>query len=1046
MNPHAPSSRWTTVWQRRPAHVALAGGLLLTALCWLVLHRRHDRWCERQFLRQTTNVVRNFEAAVGHRVVFLQGVQGFLSARGDMNRPEFARFVESAFGGQGDPALFDLGFAPRIRASDWARFRGRMLADGLPAPNIAAVPAATDRGECFPVTLYTDARSRQVVPLGFLLNAESNRLAALRLACDLDGPVATSRLTLFSSDMRNTEDGFILFLPVYSRPRAGLTNTALRREAFSGVVFASIPGRKLFGNLLDQQPGLELRIHAGAGRNPADLVYDSAARAAANGSTSVPGTPEVVYRKGGLGREWSLAFYRSAAFAETLGPVRYGWITAVGVAASFAAFVALQIQAAGRRRSEADAVRLTASEAALKRKARSLSALTDLGQRLVGARHSEEWLGPVLRLLGTAAEADRVYLFVAHDTPELGPCVTQRAEWCAPGIRPQIDDPRGHCIPISGLAKRWVEIFQRGEPVTGLRADFPPDEGAIMDAGGVLSVLALPIQRHGQFAGFIGFDLCREARAWQPEEIELLRGGCNAVSLVLERRDAEERFVIEAQRLAVTLESISDAIIATDREGRVRLMNHVAVALTGKRMDEAKGKPLGEVLQFEEAAAFQSVAALVRRVPPLSHPEELPGSYRLPLPEGRILTVTVSVAALRAHGNAVQGSVICLRDITERRRLEEEQLRASKLESVGVLAGGIAHDFNNLLAAMLGNVSLARQVTDSPAELLSCLQQAEEAIWRARALTQQLLTFARGGAPVAKPTDVGGLLRQSVELATHGTPVRVEAAIPPDLWPAEVDPGQLGQVFQNLTINAVQAMNGVGRIWIEARNVSGPAPGRAAVLKGNAICLTLRDEGPGLSPQAVNRLFEPYFTTKPGASGLGLATAYNIARRHGGLLTADSSPGQGACFSVWLPATTKSPAPEVPPPAAAPRTLSGRLLVMDDDLAVQRVAVQMARRLGLEVEAASTGEEAIERYGQARGEGRRFDVVLLDLTVVGGLGGLATLARLRQLDPDVVAVVTSGYSNDPVLANFAAEGFRGILEKPYRAEQFACVLQQVLKR
>jgi PAS domain S-box-containing protein len=1044
MKTPAPSSG--RGWARYfvPAYAALAGGLLLTALCWLTLTRRHERWGEEQLSRQTTNALNKLQAAVAHRVLFLHGVQGFLSAKPDLKRAEFARFVEAAFGGVADSALVDLGFAPRVQAADWPRFRRQMVAEGLPATHLGEAPTLLDQGECFPVTLFTDTRSRQVVPLGYLLNAESNRLAALRFACDLTEPVATPRVTLFLSDLQHNEDGFLIFLPIYDQAHASLTNVARRREAFSGVVFVSISGRGLLGEVLAEQPGLDFRLYANLGWNPADLVFDSSARA--TGASPYPPelTPRRSYGMNGLGRQWSVAFYTAPAFEAALGPVRYGWVTAVGAAASFAVFGLLQVQAIGRRRSEVEAERLAASEAALQRRAQALTALAELGQRLGGARQPDEWLEPVLRLLGTAAIADRVYLLLAQDVPELGPCLRPRAEWCAAGIAPKSGVPQSQWLPVCGLPQHWVETFQRGDLISGVRADFPPDEAALLDATGIQSVLALPLQRHGQFAGFIGFELCRTARAWLSEEIELLRGGCTAVSLALERHDAEERFALEAQRLAVTLESIGDAVIATDREGRVQLLNHVAVALTGKTIEAAQGQPLESVLQLVATTPPDSVSDWVRRALVLERPGELPGSRGLPLPDGRVLTVAISVAALRAHDRVVQGAVICLRDITERRRLEEEQLRASKLESIGVLAGGLAHDFNNLLAAMLGNVSLARMLADSPAELLPCLQQTEEAIWRARNLTQQLLTFAKGGAPVARPTSLGPLLRQAVELATHGTPVQPEITLPADLWLAEVDPGQLGQVVQNLVINAVQAMQGSGRVWLVARNVAASDPGHPSVLKGEAVCVTLRDEGPGLSPQAMTRLFDPYFTTKPGGTGLGLATAYNIVRRHGGLLTADSSPGQGACFSIWLPARNQAPAPSVPPAPAAPLALTGRLLVMDDDLAVQRVAVQMARRLGLEVEAAKHGEEAIDLYARARAAGRRFDVVILDLTIVGGLGGLETLARLRQLDPTVVAVVSSGYSTDRVLANFAAEGFRGLLEKPYQAEQLASVLRQVL--
>ena len=377
------------------------------------------------------------------------------------------------------------------------------------------------------------------------------------------------------------------------------------------------------------------------------------------------------------------------------------------------------------------------------------------------------------------------------------------------------------------------------------------------------------------------------------------------------------------------------------------------------------------------------------------------------------------------------------------RRSEEELLRDAKRESLELLAGGVAHDFNNLLTALLGNLNLARMDTSVSDEVQEWLEEAEKATGRARDLTQQLLAFAKGGEPVRRLVDLTSCLREAGLFARQGSRVRCEFSLAADLWPAEVDAGQIGQVVNNLVLNAVQAMPRGGIVKISATNV----PRERAHQMGLGSCqfveIAVRDNGPGIKPEDMARIFQPYFTTKSTGSGLGLATSQTIARRHYGALRVESEVDRGAAFLLYLPAKPGARVDRVAVPVELP-VLTGRVLFMDDEPSIRQMAPNLLRRLGFETEVVCDGREAIDRYGEALREGRRFDVVILDLTVPDGMGGLDAIQWLRQLDPDVQVLVSSGYADDPVLLNCRQHGFRGMVSKPYCLSELASVLGRAL--
>jgi signal transduction histidine kinase/ActR/RegA family two-component response regulator len=383
-------------------------------------------------------------------------------------------------------------------------------------------------------------------------------------------------------------------------------------------------------------------------------------------------------------------------------------------------------------------------------------------------------------------------------------------------------------------------------------------------------------------------------------------------------------------------------------------------------------------------------------------------------------------------------------DVTERRRLEEQMQRATKMESVGLLAGGIAHDFNNILTAILGNITLAKMDLKGAGEVERILDEAQRATARAKDLTQQLLTFAKGGDPVRASLLLPQIVSDAASFALHGSRLKCELDIPADLWPANADKGQISQVVQNLVLNAVQAMADGGSLRIVARNHTQAAGDAPMLAPGDYVRIAVVDTGAGIAPGNLAKIFDPYFTTKDFGHGLGLATVYSIVKKHQGHVEVESEPGRGTTFTVWLPASHERPSASEGNTSPAFIPLKGRVLFMDDDETIQRMAAKIISRLGPEVDLAQDGRQAVQMYKDALAAGKRYNLVIMDLTIPGGMGGKEAIAMLRTIDPAVQAIVSSGYSSDPVLADFRAHGFSGMVAKPYDIKELIRTLQQFL--
>jgi PAS domain S-box-containing protein len=511
---------------------------------------------------------------------------------------------------------------------------------------------------------------------------------------------------------------------------------------------------------------------------------------------------------------------------------------------------------------------------------------------------------------------------------------------------------------------------------------------------------------------------------------------------ITDRKKAEQALIEERERLSVTLKSIGDGVITTDREGKVVLMNTVAEELTGWRQHEAKGRNLQEIFYIVNEATGERRLDPVARVLASGRSVEI-ANHTILVSRGGLRQVIADCGApIKNEAGAILGVVLVFRDITEKQKMIESLQNAQKLESLAVLAGGIAHDFNNLLGAIFGYIELAHLSTTEP-EVAESLQATLKTLNRARALTHQLLTFAKGGSPVKSVEPLFPYVKDAAEFALSGSKVKCRYRIDPDLWHCDYDKNQIGQVIDNIVINAVQAMQDGGEMVITASNVRLTDHEHGSLGKGNYVRIAIADSGNGIPNEILPRIFDPFFTTKKKGSGLGLATSYSIVTRHGGAITAESEPGMGSIFTVFLPAAFE-PLTLGEKTAEKPMQGSGSILLMDDDESIRETATAMLEYLGYHCQSVADGRQALSEFEKAKVAAKPFKAIICDLTIPGGMNGKEVVGEIRKIDKTIPLIVSSGYSDDPILSDPNAYGFSASISKPFTCAELAAVLAKNL--
>ncbi len=501
------------------------------------------------------------------------------------------------------------------------------------------------------------------------------------------------------------------------------------------------------------------------------------------------------------------------------------------------------------------------------------------------------------------------------------------------------------------------------------------------------------------------------------------------------RKKFEQDILCAKQEWEHTFNSVPDLIAILEKNYTIRRVNKAMADRLGITQEEAIGLSCYRVFHgMDQPPGYCPHAKMLddkKEHTELVHEKKLGGDF------------LITVSPLIETNGKILGGVHAARDLTERKKIEEELQRAEKLESLGLLAGGIAHDFNNILASAMVNITLARMNIKKEHKLLDKLNDAEKALARAKDLTRQLLTFSKGGAPIKSTSSIDGMLMDTVDFVLSGSKVKCEYDLPDNLWDVEIDEGQISQVIQNLIINAQQAMPEGGVVKISAENVNIDADEGLPLEEGRYIRITIKDQGIGIPREHLDKIFDPFFTTKQRGSGLGLSTAYSIVKNHKGLITVESDLGKGTMFYVYLPASEdKKEKKEVQIQKMSEG--QGKILLMDDEDIILEATGELLQEMGYTVELAKDGAAAVRLYEEARRAGQPFDAVIMDLIVPGGMGGQEALSEILAKDPAARVVASSGYSTDPIMANYRKYGFVAALSKPYKLRELSIVLEKAM--
>ncbi len=1037
------------------AYLVLAVALLPSAIAYDRVRRNAQAQEQERFrnrAQETADAVqdnlRQYEAA-------FSAVSGLFEASREVTPDEWTRFTDSLHLASRYPGIRSIGWAPLVRAEDLGVFTMRLT--GILGTNL---PLQTSTEEFLVPTVYIQqyngANDRRY---GWDAMNDAPRRAALQRMIQDRKPVISFQPNFTADD--EPLPGLITYVPVTAGPEVGketpgqadkgssspsLPNSPHPPVPIQGTVFSSfIPQRLLRGLnktqldpalyvelLLGQTPDNKLQVEGSrlqVGRGPSGAKPSTPANAQASGRAQAPlaqsgadappphpqfaATHTVTL----VGEPFLLRVLTTPEFEAQTQTFLPRMVLVGGILCSLLLFGIAWTQVHARAAAENLNRRLLASEEQLLRSNRELE------RHIEEQQLTETLLAHERDLLSTLLDhsPDRIY-FKDRDSRFLK---------CGKAVIARL----GMKDTSEAIGKTDFDFFTEGHA----RAAFEMEQQIMRSGQAIVGIVEketwsdgheswvltskMPLRdKHGHIIGTFGTS--KDITSLKNAEVELEK---------------------EKELLAVTLRSIGDGVITTDTAGHIVLFNKVAEQLTGWSQEEAAGTPLREVFRTLTLEERESDTAMVRRAMKDGEVVAQERASVLVARDGTERNVAESVAPIVDHDGKTIGAVLVFRDITEKLKTEAERMRSNKLESIGVLAGGIAHDFNNILTVILGNISLARMLDETlPPQISHVLNEAEKASLRARDLTQRLLTFAKGGAPIKKIVTLGPLLRDCTKAALQGSVVNYQFFFAEDLWTVNADEAQLAQVFQNLIHNARHAVSATPVIDVHANNIDMASDPLMFLIPGRYVRISIRDHGTGLQPEQLSKIFDPYFSSKKQGGGLELATAYSIIRKHEGQIRVESISGQGTVFHVYLPAATVAAKDEPKGQRRARRIVGGRILVMDDEPSIRQLASILLQRIGYTAVAVADGAEAVTKYDAARRAGQPFDAVVMDLTVPNGMGGADAILELRKLDPDVKAIVSSGYSNDPVMANYRDHGFSGVVPKPYNAEDLALALSELL--
>lgn len=524
-------------------------------------------------------------------------------------------------------------------------------------------------------------------------------------------------------------------------------------------------------------------------------------------------------------------------------------------------------------------------------------------------------------------------------------------------------------------------------------------------------------------------------------------------------KDIENALLKEKELLDVTFRSIGEGVVTTDEKGTVILINHVMEKLCRCTQMEASGKPVSQILNIRNKANKDLRENPVEETLKTGRPSHVVKDREWVCPDGKVLLIEYDCSPLSGKNNEIIGSVLTISDVTRKKEMEEELLKARKLESLGVLAAGLAHEYNNELTAVLGNISMAQMTFNKKEQITRRMKRAEEAALRAKELTQRLLTFSRGGEPIKKTGSLSPLLKETAAWARKYTGIRCRCFIPKDLPAVQFDKTQVKRVLYNIAKNAVESMPNGGLITFKTEMValSKHEAGSLFLKPGNYVKIIIIDQGVGIAAENLGKVYDPYFKHGKDSEGMGLTTAYSIVKKHGGTIQAASTLGVGSTFSVFVPALVPV-VPTVPVdrqkpvisqnrlPDPGPGDKKRKILVMDDNPIIRKLAERMLKQLGYQMAATKNGQEALQVYREAKQEKEPFDAVILDLLIADGMGGKECMEKLQKIDRNVKAIVCSGYSDNPVMAEYREYGFSQRIPKPFTIQDLKHALHQVLAK